>query len=571
MINKRGVHNLVYRHMAQKTMYEDDKKRKSKYDTQYWLQYTKEKFEESRNWRGTNVELQWFVNYMYYKGYQNLKYDRVTGTFVKDNRNPLTFYVNHTYMVCRAIRNAVIKTQPTWDVDALPYGQLDADTSRILGEYLAFQYDKLGLEDKTNKALLYGLLYGLGIYQYGYDDRADNGEGNVWIEVLDPFDTYIDPYCTGIEDARYVVKVTSKPYELIVKNPNYDKKVVENLSTTSNLSESDYKNLILNNENNVANSGKNIILHETWCVTEDGIRVITTANNEILRNELTDFDKLPFEIYQPDINIGTIYGEGWVKNIVPLNKAINYLETSRLEYNILINKGRLLVPKGAGIKSVTNQNGEKIQYKQGFKPEFLPTPPMGSDVDKQLSSLNVYLQTIGAANEAFMGVTPTGIKSGIAIETLIASNFNQLYDLVNNLSNTLARLGEDILKMGYKYQLLSKPFRTSEGDYWSVVGGEAQEDVERLMKTIQLPSNPEVKVRITSGVAHTKEGKRDILMTLRAGGDVSRKTLLENLDIDAEEEQQRIDEEMLPQMPPEMGEIPGGMSAEAGMPEGMPV
>ena len=55
-----------------------------------------------------------------------------------------------------------------------------------------------------------------------------------------------------------------------------------------------------------------------------------------MRNELTTFKKLPFEIYQPDINVGGIYGEGWVKNIVPLNKAANYLETSRLEYNIYI-------------------------------------------------------------------------------------------------------------------------------------------------------------------------------------------------------------------------------------------
>ena len=53
----------------------EEGKRKDKYDKEYWLQYTKEKFEESRNWRGTNVELQWFVNYMYYKGYQNLKFD----------------------------------------------------------------------------------------------------------------------------------------------------------------------------------------------------------------------------------------------------------------------------------------------------------------------------------------------------------------------------------------------------------------------------------------------------------------------------------------------------------------
>jgi len=551
----------------------EEKGRKKKYDREYWLSYTKEKFDESRNWRGTNVELQWFVNYMYYKGYQNLKYDKVTGTFIKDVRNPLTFYINHTYMVCRAVRNAVMKANPTWDVDALPYGELDSDTSRILGEYLAFQYDKLNLEEKVNKTLLYGLLYGLGIFQYGYDDRLDNGEGNAWIETLDPFDTYIDPYCTSIEDARYVIKVMSKPYELLVDNPNYDKKAVENLTTTSTLSESDYKNLILNNENNISNTSKNVILHEGWFVTKEGIRVITTSpqSNEILRNELTTFKKLPFEIYQPDINVGSIYGEGWVKNIVPLNKAANYLETSRLEYNILINKGRLLIPKGAGVKSVTNQNGEKIYYKAGFKPEFLPTPPMGSDVDRQINALGAYIQLIGAANEAFIGQTPTGVKSGIAIETLIASNFNQLSDLVNNLANTLAKLGEDILNLGYEYQLLTKPFRASSGEYYGILGGGLEpKDMERLIKVVSIPANPEVKVKITSGVAHTKEAKRDILMTLRAGGDVSRQTLLENLGIDPKVEQERIVQEQTPQgLPQGMPEGLEGIDPNAPLPEGI--
>ena len=63
----------------------EEKKGKEKYDKEYWMSYTKEKFEESRNWRGSNVELQWFVNYMYYKGNQNLKFDRTTGTFIKKN------------------------------------------------------------------------------------------------------------------------------------------------------------------------------------------------------------------------------------------------------------------------------------------------------------------------------------------------------------------------------------------------------------------------------------------------------------------------------------------------------
>jgi len=184
----------------------------------------------------------------------------------------------------------------------------------------------------------------------------------------------------------------------------------------------------------------------------------------------------------------------------------------------------------------------------------------------------MYIQMIGAANEAFIGQTPTGVKSGIAIETLIASNFNQLSDLVNNLANCLAKLGEDILQLGYEYQLLTKPFRASNGEYYGVLGGgQPPVDIERLLKVVAIPSNPEVKVRITSGVAHTKEAKRDILMALRAGGDVSRQTLLENLNIDAEEEQERLTEEQMPPMPPVMPgmEGMGEVDPDAPLPEGM--
>jgi hypothetical protein len=154
---------------------------------------------------------------------------------------------------------------------------------------------------------------------------------------------------------------------------------------------------------------------------------------------------------------------------------------------------------------------------------------------------------------------------------LIASNFNQLSDLVNNLANTLAKLGEDILQLGYEYQLLTKPFRASSGEYYGILGGGLEpKDMERLIKVVSIPANPEVKVKITSGVAHTKEAKRDILMTLRAGGDVSRQTLLENLGIDPKVEQERIVQEQTPQgLPQGMPEGIEGIDPNAPLPEGM--
>ena len=519
-----------------------------KYDKAYWLKYTQDKFEESKNWRGDNVELQWFVNYMYYMGYQNIKYNPTTGTFTQGGKNPLNFYINYTYMILRAVRNAIMRTQPQWDVDALPYGRLPQKESRMMGEFLRFEYDRLDVKSKTNKAVLFGLLYGLGIFQYGYDSEADYGEGNAWVETLDPFDTYIDPYATTASDARYVIKVMSKPLEVLQKNGNYDKDVLDGLQTTNKMSESSYKDLILTSLHDTAYVKGNVILHETWCMTEEGVRVVTTCGSDILRNEVTDFDKLPFVFYKPDVNLSTVYGEGWAKNIVNINKALNWLEGSRLEYNIIFNKGKMMAPKGSGIKNITNQHGQVIQYKPGFKPDVLDMKPLGSDMEKQINTLGQYMQQIGAANEAFLGQTPVGVKSGIAIETLVANNYVNLSDLINNLASALEELGEAILRMGYKHQKMMKPFRTEKGDMMGIIGG-GEFNIEGMQEAYdydiaQLPENPEVKVRITSGTAHTKEGKKEIMQMLRSMGAISNQTLLEAFDLDPEEEMRRLMEEM---------------------------
>ena len=95
----------------------------------------------------------------------------------------------------------------------------------------------------------------------------------------------------------------SKPYELIKDNPNYDKKAIENLTTTSDLSESDYKNLILNNENNISNSSKKkelenaqyelenskqkllIQIDKLWYDVEEAYKILSIAQKSIIQAE----------------------------------------------------------------------------------------------------------------------------------------------------------------------------------------------------------------------------------------------------------------------------------------------
>jgi len=98
------------------------------------------------------------------------------------------------------------------------------------------------------------------------------------------------------------------------------------------------------------------------------------------------------------------------------------------------------------------------------------------------------------------------------------------------------------LNLGYDYQLITKPFRTETGDVYSVISGQVEEVPEGV---VEIPRNPKVKVKITGGISHTKEGKREILTMLRGGGDISRQTLLQNFDIDPEEEKTRLMQEKM--------------------------
>lgn len=571
-------------------MREREENSKEEYDDTYWIEYTDAKFQESKNYRSTTIERQWFINHAYYKGWHNVKYSRETGKLVWGSKDPLDFQVNQVYSICRAIRGAVTKTQPQWDVDALPYATLDPDTSRILGEYLSYVYDKLEMKSLVKEVVLYGLLYGQGIFQYGYDSEADDGEGLPWVQVLDPFDVYIDPYAKGIEDARYVVKVISRPKELVEKNPYYNQEKVKEVMGSSKTSESSYKDLMDSHKADQSSLGNNLLLHETWCVTEEGIRVITTCENRVFRNDITNFSKLPFELYTPDINMGEIYGEGWVKNLVPLNKALNYLEKAVLEYNILFSKGKYKTDSNSGIKIINNRNGQILRHKPGHDIEQMDMKPMSSTPFKQIDNIKQYMQNIGAAHEAFMGRAPSGVTSGIAFETLVANAYVNIIDLIDNLADTLARVGTDILDLGYQYQLITKPFRTEAGEIFGVISGQVgEENVPKIrtglaegedkefMNIVRIPKNPEIKVKISSGVAHTKEGKREILTMLRGGGDISRRTLLEHYDLDSEEEKNRLLQEKMEVLeveealsPPEpVNTVPDqgmGVPPEAGVP-----
>ncbi len=169
--------------------------------------------------------------------------------------------------------------------------------------------------------------------------------------------------------------------------------------------------------------GKEITLYDTE------VWVASWIEGNLLRNEKTEFDKYPIIAVASDNNPDEIGGEGYIKNLIPVNKGLNRLESQVLEYNNLVNRGRFISDKKSGVSKITNETGEIIEKNPGTEFKEAQIGGLSPDIHRQIDRFNIYCEDLTGVKEAFLGGVPSGVKSGIALESLKAQTANNLQDL----------------------------------------------------------------------------------------------------------------------------------------------
>jgi len=565
-----------------------DAKKYGDHTEEYWVKYVQDRMKRAQDYRTAYYDKNWLINWTYYLGLTNLRYNKITGTLDWDYKDPLKYNINEIYAIVRAIRGALTRTQPIWDVDVMRGGTLSSAESDTLGNFMDHLWKKLGMKKKTKESVLEGLVASIGVFQYGFDSDEDEGEGELWVDVVDTFDFYIDPSCGGnFHDGQFVYKIFNRNIEELKNDDMYMN--TENISTDNKVSPSEYKEQLeskLNPQSTNDNKMGSVLGCEMYCKYKDDngeerMRLITILpeQGKLIRfvdgDEMDDYESFPFEEYQPDINPNRVYSEGWVKNLVPLQRMLNDLERNTAEYNRIFSKGRFITTPNSGVKVVTDQNGQIITKNPGATFEQQDIKPMSATVFKQVDNIRSYLQEIGAANEAFMGKTPTGITSGVAIETLVANNMVNLADLVDNLEICLGRLGTALLRLGAKKYSVTKEFKIKSPDgerqVFKVIGSEDPQGLANGENVVRIPENPQVRVVINSGIAYTKQGRQEILQNMRNGGDVDRRTFLEEMgDFDVDKIEARLAQERAGMPITEDGMKPGEMPMQPGAEGGVP-
>jgi len=305
----------------------------------------------------------WMVRTLYVRGYQFARYNRGTGTIVFSTRTGVRIPVNLVHAHLRGVRNQVTSFQPKWEV--LPNLTTDSaeQNARYSGKVLDHVYKQAQIKRKIKEIVNDALIKSIGIWRFDSNKKKD-----IVISVVDPFDFFVDPNIKGPDlndpeyGAEYIILTHQLPLEAVMKNPHY--KNTEGLRADNMVASAEYKRFLMqvtkHRYETQVEDNKTVILKEMWYRErqENGgfkIRIITYVDSSDipLRNELTDETEYPFEIYQGDIVNGELYGESWIKHLIPINRVINALESHIFEYNHFFAKGRFVMDKNSGALSIS--------------------------------------------------------------------------------------------------------------------------------------------------------------------------------------------------------------------------
>jgi hypothetical protein len=418
---------------------------------------------------------EWLTRDLFRRGYQFASQDPSTGSVTITSATKARIPINLTWAYMRAIKNQVTSFNPKWEVLPDFKGAKSEQNARLAGKLLDALYKKMNLNKLIKEAVIQGLQFSVGgpfevYWDPNYDNGPNNPRGEVVITLHDPFDVYVDPKATSLEDAEYVVKCVRTPISEIKNNPEYGPIREQLVGGTAQLAESEYKQFLLQtiyNTQSATSENETVILKEIQKKERDEsgnikIRIITWCDGvtRALRDIVLDKEEFDMESYQADVNPLEFYGPSWMKNVMPLNKALNALESSVFEYSYRFAKGRMVIDKNAGVDIVTNEHGSIIEKERGSEVTTLPIAPLPSDITNQIIRLRAIMEDISGVHEATLGRVPGSVKSGIGIAELKQSDA-----CVDTSVEALTRNGWkkfDELKTGEEIYLMDPETRTGK-------------------------------------------------------------------------------------------------------------
>ena len=518
------------------------------------------------------MERQWKLNLAFYKGKQyvfyNRKSRRIESLPTDEGDKPryrVRLVANQIAPHSHALLARLTKTKPTFF--ATP-GQASFEAMKateVAESLLEYWWDHFHLASKREEAMLWAIICGNGFWKISWNDKVGDSvklmvdpdgqpivnpilehffkkrledaglesddferevfEGDIQVDVMAPFDVYLDDSAQVFEDCQYAICVhPMSPEEIFAK---YGVRLKANAVNR-------YPDETLPGAFGIAESktvdNVRIVYYGYFLPGgkyPQGRFVVFVKNPNLVLYDSDwpyPFKKLPIVKF-PGVRVpGQLWDTSVVENAIPLQKELNRTLSQMIEYKNLTLKPQMLAPVGSLRQRMTDEPGAIFEYNPvaGKVPESIPLPGMPAYVFEHLTDLGERLKDTFGLTDIIQGQVPPNVEAGIAIDLLQEAATDRLAPQIMMMEKTLENAGNLMLAMAQKYY--------QEPRIIMINGSGSRPKVERF-ESADILSGIQVKVETGSGLPRTRAGKQARVMQMLQLGIISPAKAYKYLDM----------------------------------------
>ncbi len=514
----------------------------------------------------SSLERQWRINLSFYKGQQWVFFNPGTGQLEnlptlegEKARFRVRITSNHILRASSSLLALLTKSKPV--IYAIP-SSTDASAIRSaeLAEHLVeYWWDQFKLKDKMDEALLWGIIAGQGYWKINWNSNIGTpievvrdpgtGElitdpmkkqvlfeaaeqlgipkdkivqeiytGDIDVQVLAPFQVYLDPNASVIREARYAYcQHGMSPQEvkdqfgvdLAPDSAPMNYEAINQFMSTGKVD----KQLVMVNyyylpPNRKNPKGRYAVWSDASPPDDKKGKKVSTDKKFLYDGEWPfPFNTLPIVKF-PGIRIpGQIYDASVVEQAIPLQKNFNKTLSQVVEHTTLMVKPQILAPKGSLRKRLTNEPGAVVDYYPiaGQKPEAIPIPSIPTYVERHLDRIRADLDDLFMLPRVQQGSVPPNVEAAAAIDLLQETATDALSPIIKMLEESIADAGQFMLGLAREYY--------TDPRIVQITGNNGSGQI-RYFRGAEIDAGVSVRAETGSGLPRTRAARQQRIMSL---------------------------------------------------------
>lgn len=513
-----------------------------------------------------SFERRWYNNNYFDDGFHFKTISKTTGRIidrVAGNKGYVERAIPRASLQIRGVSNLIFSAEPypviyperiTIEQFRSPTGQIDQQAymkayekskqvARKRGTWLTTTWEDDEMFIKFIELILSSTKEFVSFLQVYSDTKKEK----ILTKVRGAFEVVLDGELKTVSEQSQIAIVEPMTLDAIKSNEMFDEDKVKKLTPDNKYATSEIRNAYLtsrfgskSSEENQStilvaeNYRKEYLTDENWkqaieLSKETGALEGKSKGDEIMRQTFSaggvtlsdlyvNYDEYPLIDFR--FEPGPLYQTPLIERFIPQNKSLDIIMTRLEKWINTMVVGIYQKRKGENMELSNIAGGQMIEY------ETQPASQMnvanvGATPFNVIQLLDKYIEEQGASTSA-LGQVGSGVKSGVAIESLKASEYANLKIPGLMLKSSIKRVAEAMLERAHKDFLKPQEvehLEDSEPQYFNVVGQRGADMANEIGKpvsedTIVLKKDVRVRIEMQPGLGITMDGKRESMQAI---------------------------------------------------------